>query len=74
MTKRQALGEGKTIEEAIAAALAELGAARDQVEVEILQEPARRGLLRRKAQPAQVRLTLKAVSYTHLLSTWPRRF
>ncbi len=59
MTKRQALGEGKTIEEAIAAALAELGAARDQVEVEILQEPARRGLLRRKAQPAQVRLTLK---------------
>lgn len=59
MSKKQALGTGKTIQAAVEAALAELGASLDQVEVEVLQEPARRGLFRLKNQPAQVRVTLK---------------
>lgn len=59
MAKKQALGTGKTVEAAVEAALAELGASLDQVEVEILQKPTKRGFLRLKGQPAQVRVTLK---------------
>lgn len=59
MTKKEALGTGRTIEEAIKAALVELGASREQVDVQILQEPAKRGFLRLKSQPAQVRVSVK---------------
>jgi predicted RNA-binding protein Jag len=57
--RRQALGTGDTIDAAIAVALAELGATRDQVEVEVLQQPQRRGFLGLKRQPAEVRVTVK---------------
>lgn len=59
MRRRQALGTGDTIDAAIAVALAELGATRDQVEVEVLQRPQRRGFLGLKRQPAEVRVTVK---------------
>lgn len=59
MRRRQALGTGDTIDAAIAVALAELGATRDQVEVEVLQQPQRRGFLALKRQPAEVRVTVK---------------
>lgn len=59
MRRRQALGTGDTIDAAIAVALAELGATRDQVEVEVLQQPQRRGFLGLKRQPAEVRVTVK---------------
>lgn len=58
MTKRQALGEGQTIDEAIANALQELQVERDQVVVEILQEPSKR-LFGRRSKPARVRLSVK---------------
>ncbi|MGC8826265.1 MAG: Jag N-terminal domain-containing protein, partial [Anaerolineae bacterium] len=47
---------GKTVEEAIAAGLAQLGLSRDQVEVEILSHGSR-GLLGIGAEDARVRLT-----------------
>lgn len=59
MRRRQALGTGDTIDAAIAVALAELGATRDQVEVEVLQQPQRRGFLGLKRQPAEVLVTVK---------------
>jgi predicted RNA-binding protein Jag len=59
VSKKQALGTGNTIEAAIEAALLELGATRDQVDVEILAQPSRKGFLRPKSQPAQVRVSWK---------------
>lgn len=53
---------GRTVEEAVEAALAELGVSRDQCEVEILEEGNKGlfGLL--GARPARVRVTVKAAS------------
>jgi len=50
---------GKSIEEAVEAGLRELGISRDQVEVEVLEEPAKGlfGLL--GSRPARVRLTVR---------------
>lgn len=51
--------EGSSIDEAIAAALARLGVARDRVEVEILAN-ATRGFLGFGSQPARIRATMRA--------------
>ena len=48
----------KTVEEAVAEGLRELGVARDRVEVEVLEEPTR-GLLGLLSRPARVRLRVK---------------
>lgn len=58
MAKTQAVGEGKTIEEAIENALNELKVKQDQVNVEIIEEPIKR-IFSRKSSTAKVRLTLK---------------
>ncbi|TDA70664.1 MAG: KH domain-containing protein [Clostridia bacterium] len=57
MSTKEAMG--KTVEEAVAAALAELGVGREEVEVEVLEEPGRRilGLIPRGQ--ARVRVTVK---------------
>lgn len=52
------LGEGRSIEEAIDNALAKMDVKRDDVSIEILQEPST-GLFGRKSGTAVVRLTLK---------------
>lgn len=49
---------GKTVEDAVAAALAELGASRDEVDVKVLEE-ARRGILGIGSRDAKVRVTVK---------------
>lgn len=49
---------GKTVEEAVATALAELGVDRQDVDVEILEE-ARRGILGIGSRDAKVRLTVR---------------
>jgi spoIIIJ-associated protein len=51
--------EGKTVEEAIDAALARLGATEDEVEIRILTEGGPRGILGRKIEPARVRVRLR---------------
>ena len=50
--------EGDTVEEAIEHALTELGATRDQVTIDIVNEPTK-GILNFGAKPAKVRATLK---------------
>ncbi len=52
------MGEGRTVDEAIKAALAELGASKADVNIEVVQEPAAK-LFGLKREPALVRLTLK---------------
>ena len=49
---------GKTIEEAVELALKELDASKENVEIEVLEEPAK-GLLGIGAKPALVKVTLK---------------
>lgn len=49
---------GKTVDEAVDLALSELNASKEDVEVEVLEEPAK-GLLGIGAKPALVRVTLK---------------
>lgn len=56
---RSTEAEGRTIDDAIARALATLGVARDRVEIEILAN-ATRGLLGFGSKPARVRATLRA--------------
>lgn len=55
---RSVVGEGRTVDEAIEAALAELGASKADVNIEVVQEPAAK-LFGLKREPALVRLTLK---------------
>lgn len=50
---------GKTIEEALAAALADLNASRDQIEYEILEEPSRGLFGFLGVKPARVRVSVK---------------
>lgn len=57
-TKREIESSGSNVEEAIAAGLAELGVAREDVQVELLDEGSR-GLLGIGARPARVRLTVE---------------
>ncbi|MFO7315962.1 MAG: RNA-binding cell elongation regulator Jag/EloR [Bacilli bacterium] len=54
---KQITQTGSTKDEAIALALQQLGATRDQVEIEVLQE-AKKGFLGFGARPAEVRVTL----------------
>jgi spoIIIJ-associated protein len=56
--KRVAVKRGRTVDEAVEAALAELGARRDEAEIEVLEEPTRGlfGLL--AGREAQVRVTV----------------
>lgn len=56
---RTAMGEGKTVERAIEDALNKLQVSQDQVDVEVIQEPAS-GVLGWKGTPAVVRVTLKS--------------
>ena len=51
---------GKTVEDAISAALAELGATADEVEVKILEKPSK-GFLGFGVRPAKVQVTLKEI-------------
>lgn len=51
--------QGKTIEEAVECGLQELGVTREQVEIEVLEEPTLKGLIFKKAIPAKVKLTKK---------------
>lgn len=51
--------QGKTIDDAIESALQELGVAREQVEVEIVDEPSKGFLGILGARPARVRVTVK---------------
>ena len=48
----------KTVEEAVNEALAELNVTKDNVEIEVLEEPTK-GLLGIGAKPALIRVTLK---------------
>jgi spoIIIJ-associated protein len=50
---------GKTVEEAIEAALERLGATEDEVEIRILAEGGPRGILGRKIEPARVLVRLR---------------
>lgn len=50
---------GKTVEEAVVQALVELDAARDEVEVEVLEEPSKGILGFIKVKPARVKVILK---------------
>ncbi len=52
---REALGRGRTVDEALEEALAEIGLSREDVEVEIVQEP-QRGLLGLGSRDAVVRV------------------
>jgi spoIIIJ-associated protein len=54
-------GAGRTIDEAVAAALIKMGAARDEVEVEIIQEP-RPALLGLGGREARVRITKRRIA------------
>ena len=54
---REAIGTGKTVEEATAAALAELGLSEEEVTVEVIDLPQKRFL---KTIPAKVRVTVDA--------------
>jgi spoIIIJ-associated protein len=51
---------GKTVDEAIEAALAELGVSREQIEYEIIEEPSKGLFGFLGGKPARVRVTLKA--------------
>ena len=59
MAGRQVVGEGKTVDDAIENALQQLQATKNQVIIEVLQEPTRRLFGRRKSNLAKVRLTVK---------------
>lgn len=50
---------GKTVEDAIDAALAQLGATEDEVEIKILSEGGPRGILGRKVEPARVLVRMR---------------
>lgn len=50
---------GKTVEDAIDAALVQLGATEDEVEIKILAEGGPRGILGRKVEPARVLVKLR---------------
>jgi DUF4097 and DUF4098 domain-containing protein YvlB len=50
---------GKTIEEAVESGLSQLGVTREQVEIEILEEPTTKGLIFKKVTQAKVKLTKK---------------
>ena len=50
---------GKTIEEAVESGLSQLGVTRDQVEIEVLEEPTTKGLIFKKVTQAKVKLTKK---------------
>ncbi|MBE5765115.1 MAG: protein jag [Clostridiales bacterium] len=50
---------GKTIEEAVESGIAQLGVTREEVEIEVLEEPATRGLIFKKVTQAKVKLTKK---------------
>ncbi len=56
---RESIGEGPTVEEAIDAALAELGVQQDAVEFEVLEEPSRKILGLGVERGARVRVWLK---------------
>lgn len=51
---------GKTVEDAVSAALADLGVTADDIEVTILEKPSR-GFLGFGARPAKIRVTLKEI-------------
>ncbi len=59
-TKREIESSGSSVDEAIAAGLEELGVAREDVEIEVIDEGSR-GLLGIGSRPARVRLVLEAV-------------
>ena len=50
---------GKTIEEAVQSAIEQLGVSREEVEVEVLEEPTTKGLIFKKVTQAKVRVTKK---------------
>lgn len=50
---------GKTIEEAVESGLTQLGVTREQVEIEVLEEPTTKGLIFKKVTQAKVKLTKK---------------
>lgn len=50
---------GKTIEEAVQSAIEQLGVSREEVEVEVLEEPATKGLIFKKVTQAKVKVTKK---------------
>ncbi len=50
---------GKTIEEAVESGAAKLGVSKDEVEVEVLEEPTSKGLIFKKVTLAKVRVTKK---------------
>lgn len=51
---------GKTVEEAVEAGLKELGLEKDNVEIEVLEEPVTKGLIFKKTTQARVKITKKA--------------
>lgn len=53
---------GKTVDEAIEAALAEMGVSREQVEYEVIEEPSKGLFGFLGGKPARVRVTAKAIS------------
>ncbi len=55
---------GKTIEEAIRAAVAELGVEESQLEIEVLEEPSKKFLGLFGGTPAKIRATVKVISPT----------
>lgn len=57
--KREVVTEGASVEEAIDAALEELGVQQDAVDVEVLEEPGRRVLGVGSSRPAKVQVRLK---------------
>ena len=59
---------GKTVDEARAKACALLGVQADDLNVsyEVLEMPQKTGFLGLKTTPAKVRVSVEAVSYTHL--------
>ena len=50
---------GKTIEEAVESGLSQLGVTREQVEIEVLEEPTTKGIIFKKVTQAKVKLTKK---------------
>ena len=50
---------GKTIEEAVESGIAQLGVTREEVEIEVLEEPTTKGIIFKKVTQAKVKLTKK---------------
>nr|WP_240610759.1 RNA-binding cell elongation regulator Jag/EloR [Ammonifex thiophilus] len=59
MSLQEVIKSGKTVEEAVKAALAELGVGEEEVEVEVLEEPSRGILGLFGSRPAKVRVVKK---------------